>query len=467
MRYKKTSLFFLSLLFIGGSTCYVRGDFVSSPAKLSQDTTLMDVVVPISMPISVDNVGDVVTATNLKIQNNSYGPIKIESMTIGGKNGWSISNFDKDYSNERVGLKELGLKVNGVKVTEGGGNVLNSAIKIGGNGANYTLDYDANVAYQKDSVSLTNVSDVVMIIDWDAVAGYVVAQDSDFRLVSSSPVKKYKYIGDDEYVIVPDIIHGEVNTNMEDMFRGNTKLKGVKYPDNITDMSSAFMGCTSLVEVPDNLPSNATVLYKTFSDCTSLVNGPKRIGGNVRNISYMFDGCTSLVNAPIISDSAYMMEKAFRNCKSLERTPDITSVDPGDFGFKMGSMFEGCTSLKTVGALPTTIDSISDLSSAFKGCTSLESIDFSPMDSVGRLSNTFEGCTSLKSVGMPKSFVSVFDGTFKDCVNLEGTLKIPKIASMTASIFDGTAKNIRLEYSGNYNIIDPLVFPSNITKVKK
>lgn len=71
---------------------------------------------------------------------------------------------------------------------------------------------------------------------------YVLATDSDFQKYTASTVGTYfKYIGSDEYVIIPDKIQNIVTTNTYEMFSGNTTVKGVaSHNTNITNMSAMF-----------------------------------------------------------------------------------------------------------------------------------------------------------------------------------------------------------------------------------
>src|SRR5574344_1182192 len=92
-------------------------------------------------------------------------------------------------------------------------------------------------------------------------------------------------------------------------------LSDTVIPSSVTNMTSAFYGCTSLVTAPA-IPSSVTYMYYTFYGCTSLVTAPA-IPSSVTNMSIAFYGCTSLVTAPAIPSSVTDMSYTFYGCKSL------------------------------------------------------------------------------------------------------------------------------------------------------
>lgn len=87
-----------------------------TPKTLNKEETLIDVTVPLSLPVSVDSVGGVTVSNSVIIVNNTSGAIGVKGIRIEGSNGWSLTSFDKDYSSSKVGLKEFGFKLNGVEV---------------------------------------------------------------------------------------------------------------------------------------------------------------------------------------------------------------------------------------------------------------------------------------------------------------------------------------------------------------
>ena len=67
-----------------------------------------------------------------------------------------------------------------------------------------------------------------------------------------------------------------------------------KLPNNVTNMSNTFFGCTSLVEFNSKIPDNVTNMQTTFYNCTSLKTAPKIIPSSVKNMFQTFRGCSNL-----------------------------------------------------------------------------------------------------------------------------------------------------------------------------
>ena len=132
-------------------------------------------------------------------------------------------------------------------------------------------------------------------------------------------------------------------------------------PTTVTNMSSAFYYCTSLIQAP-TIPSSVTDMSYTFYGCTSLVQAPT-ISSSVTDMSWTFRGCTSLVQAPTIPNSVTVMSGTFYGCTSLKQAPTIPSGVTN-----MHSTFQDCTSLVQAPTIPS---SVTDMDSTFQNCTSL------------------------------------------------------------------------------------------------
>lgn len=134
---------------------------LKTPVTLTQEATILDVVVPLSFPVSVDSEGVVTVADNVEVVNNSNGPIKISDVSIQSKDGWTLSDFDKDYSTERVGSKECSFKIEGQEIRDSItlDRVVNGLDKC-------SISYDSNISPQKESIVGSNIADVVFTIDW-------------------------------------------------------------------------------------------------------------------------------------------------------------------------------------------------------------------------------------------------------------------------------------------------------------
>ena len=75
--------------------------------------TKMSVTVPTVLPIAVGTDGTVSTATDAKIINNSFGAVKVNSVSIESAQGWSLAAFgDKaSLAHEKVNSNKFGFSI--------------------------------------------------------------------------------------------------------------------------------------------------------------------------------------------------------------------------------------------------------------------------------------------------------------------------------------------------------------------
>lgn len=162
---------------------------LSSTADGSLDgdpsATKMSVVVPTVLPIAVGTDGSVATASDAKIINNSYGAVKVNSVSIEAAQGWSLAAFgSKDtLAHEKVNSNKFGfqLAIGGAAAATDNKNaskqtLLGNAVEgcfmsgVGDTSANSIgISYDAIVTPVSEAVTNTAIASVLFIIAWDAV----------------------------------------------------------------------------------------------------------------------------------------------------------------------------------------------------------------------------------------------------------------------------------------------------------
>lgn len=140
------------------------------PVNLTVEPAIIDVTVPSSLSIEMDRDGNILTANNAKIINNSQGAVVVSDVQITPKNSWSLASFDKDFSQDRIGTKKLALKINNSQTTDSGMNwVDNNTIVPGVGGVKdpeLPLSYEAKLPLQDTTMSVQNIADVMFTIDW-------------------------------------------------------------------------------------------------------------------------------------------------------------------------------------------------------------------------------------------------------------------------------------------------------------
>lgn len=148
--------------------------------------TKMSVVVPTVLPMAMSEDGVVVTADNCKIVNNSYGAVRVKSVTISAASDWNLTKFgDKSIlAAEKVDSNKLGFAIaigGGQQVATANDNATQQLISapiagcfmtgIGDTTRNTVdIDYAAIVTPLSDSVTNATVANVVFVIEWDTAA---------------------------------------------------------------------------------------------------------------------------------------------------------------------------------------------------------------------------------------------------------------------------------------------------------
>ncbi len=149
--------------------------------------TAMSVTVPTALPMAVSQSGDVTTADNCKIVNNSFGAVRVKSVTISAANGWKLTAFgDKSsLASEKVNSNKLGFSM-----SIGGGSAVSTDTSdasmqtlisnpitgcymsgAGNQDANsVSVLYNAIVTPLSNAVTNANIANVVFVVEWDAVA---------------------------------------------------------------------------------------------------------------------------------------------------------------------------------------------------------------------------------------------------------------------------------------------------------
>ncbi len=149
--------------------------------------TAMSVTVPTALPMAMSQNGDVTTATDCKIINNSYGAVRVKSVTISTANGWKLTAFgDKSIlASEKVDSNKLGFAMTigdgQVVKTDNSDNAQQALITApiagcymsgAGNTAANSVDvsYSAIVTPLSAPVTNANIANVVFVIEWDTAA---------------------------------------------------------------------------------------------------------------------------------------------------------------------------------------------------------------------------------------------------------------------------------------------------------
>ncbi|MBQ7299795.1 MAG: hypothetical protein IJW77_08140 [Clostridia bacterium] len=145
--------------------------------------TKMSVVVPTALPMAMSDDGTVVTATDCKIINYSYGSVRVKTVTISAASDWNLTAFGPKSSlaSEKVDSNKLGfaLSIGGGEQVQTANNdatqqLISAPIDgcymtgVGDTSANsVSVEYAAIVTPLSNTVSNTTVANVVFVIEWN------------------------------------------------------------------------------------------------------------------------------------------------------------------------------------------------------------------------------------------------------------------------------------------------------------
>lgn len=84
----------------------------SVPVNVTREAATFSVVVPTTLPISVDADGNVTTATDATIINNSSAPVAVTKVELASLSDWTLAAYSRDILNLPVDAKQFGLQMN-------------------------------------------------------------------------------------------------------------------------------------------------------------------------------------------------------------------------------------------------------------------------------------------------------------------------------------------------------------------
>ena len=130
-------------------------------------TEVFSVTVPVTLPLVVDESGEVHTGS-AEIINASTGDVIVSSVSISTKNGWQLVPYTTDMAHEKVDAKLLGFKINDAQTNKTGDTEifsLTSPWEIAEN-SRLPLSYDAVVSAVSKAVTEQEVLSIVFVLEW-------------------------------------------------------------------------------------------------------------------------------------------------------------------------------------------------------------------------------------------------------------------------------------------------------------
>ena len=130
-------------------------------------TEVFSVTVPVTLPLVVDESGEVHTGS-AEIINASTGTVVVSSVSISTKNGWQLVPYTTDMAHAKVDAKQLGFKINDAQTSKIGDTEifsLTSPWEIAEN-SRLPLSYDAVVSAVSKAITEQEVLSIVFVLEW-------------------------------------------------------------------------------------------------------------------------------------------------------------------------------------------------------------------------------------------------------------------------------------------------------------
>lgn len=144
----------------------------SVPVNVTREAATFSVTVPTTLPISVDANGNVTTATDATIINNSSAPVAVTKVELASLSDWTLAAYSRDILNLPVDAKQFGLQMNiGDKTVatsnSGTSDVLSDSLNAQiVKGQNCAVTYNALFPARTAAVSDTQIANVVFTVGW-------------------------------------------------------------------------------------------------------------------------------------------------------------------------------------------------------------------------------------------------------------------------------------------------------------
>jgi surface protein len=225
---------------------------------------------------------------------------------------------------------------------------------------------------------------------------------------------------------------------------------------NFSSGGQMFNDCDDIIAVTMKYLdcSKGNTITAMFKSCSRIESVPYFDTHTIVNFGYTFAGCTNLKNVATLDTSiATILYYMFSECSSLERIPHFNTSS----GKAFNGMFRGCAKLKTVPAFD--VSNATDMSVMFMNCTGLVELPEFYSAKNSTFTNSFTKCTSLEKITL-LDFKSVTSAnwTFNNCPELKYLLiKNIGTTSMESYDFSGIPKWGAENEENRQSMIDTLI----------
>jgi len=251
---------------------------------------------------------------------------------------------------------------------------------------------------------------------------------------------------------------------------------GMFETNSATDITSCFLDCTNLLEVPSfntNAVTAASGMNLMFTNCLSLLRVGYFRSNHIKSFSQTFQNCNSLIEIPPIdisssTDNNQMFSSAnsLREIRGNFNTPSVSATNYNSMFANASSLRElptvnlsnattatsfvsGARNLRSVPALNMPL--LTNATSFFLSCTQLEEISgITTGTALTNITSMFDGCRSLKRIpNFETSKVTTSTNAFSNCRSLTEVpnLNFSSMTTMT-TLFSNANSLSRLQVTG-------------------
>lgn len=262
----------------------------SSPVELTMESSSFSVSLPLGLLVEVTRDGEIYTATECSIINNSRSPIVVDDVLVQTDSPWVLEEFDAAYYSMPVNTSKLGFQLNTENVGLDGKVALersNWPVIYGYD--EMALDYDANLpAVSEDKETV--MGKVIFTIDfWSADSDSFSVDDSVFEvaevnLTAEEASSIWSYTKNTDSITIKDYL-GESSDELD-----------LVVPTTIDELpvTSVYAGCDNITAKSLSVPSGITISNEAFVNLNvdtlvlndvTLVQGSSTSNCNFRNIT--------------------------------------------------------------------------------------------------------------------------------------------------------------------------------------
>ena len=203
----------------------------------------------------------------------------------------------------------------------------------------------------------------------------------------------------------------------------STIQKFIKYDNSIsskrTDFTMAWMGCSSLTEIPLIDTSNGTSFNLAWDRCSSLTSFPMLDVSNGTNFVCAWRDCSGLTSFPTLDlHNGTDFSQAWSGCRALTSFPALDLSAGTDFI----SAWKDCTSLTEFPALD--LHNGTNFRYAWNGCSALTTIGKLDLSSGTNFYSAWYNCSSLTNLGGFGTIKESFDLPYSTKLTIESMMNV-------------------------------------------